>query len=163
LTNTGGATILRSTVHKGQKLYNLSLSNVRTVHKHNETTRTVEAPLGAIPSEAFHAKRTPNIETWHRRLGHCNNGAIIDMARKKGALGVAIDLSSSPAKCDACIRGKQTRSSVPKVREGEKASQPLERVFVDLCGPIRPVSSSGRMYSMNLIDDFSSYVWTFPL
>jgi len=49
------------------------------------------------------------------------------------------------------------------VREGEKASHPLERVFVDLCGPIRPTSSSGGLYSMNVIDDFSSYVWSLPL
>ena len=163
LTNSGGATILRGNVHEGRKLYNLSLSNVKSIHKRNEPTAADGPSPNAVPTGAFHANRTPNVETWHRRLGHCNVGAIVDMARKEGAEGMTIDLSCSPAKCDACIRGKQTRSSVPKSREGEKATRPLERVFVDLCGPIRPVSSSGRVYSMNLIDDFSSYVWTFPL
>ena len=85
------------------------------------------------------------------------------MARKKAVEGMSINLSSSPLKCEACILGKQTQSTIPKIREGERASRPLERVFVDLCGPIRPVSSSGRMYSMNVIDDFSSYVWSLPL
>jgi len=55
------------------------------------------------------------------------------------------------------------RTPVSKVREGEKAKRPLEHVFIDLCGPIWPLSSSGHLYSMNVIDDFSSYVWTIPL
>jgi transposase InsO family protein len=34
---------------------------------------------------------------------------------------------------------------------------------MDLCGPMPCASRSGRLYSMNLIDDFSSYVWSLPL
>lgn len=41
--------------------------------------------------------------------------------------------------------------------------QRLEQVFVDLCGPYLVTSKSGCRYSMNIIDDFSSYVWTIPL
>jgi len=52
---------------------------------------------------------------------HCNFGAIIDMARKHTIKGIAINLSSSPAKCDACIRGIQTCTLVSEVRKGEKA------------------------------------------
>jgi len=85
------------------------------------------------------------------------------MACKQAVEGMTINLSSSPPKCQACILGKQTCLSVPKEREGERASQPLECVFVDLCGPIHPASSLGRLYSMNMIDDFSSYVWSLPL
>ena len=85
------------------------------------------------------------------------------MAKKHTVEGMAIDLSSTPPKCDSCIRGKQMQTLVSKVREGEKAKRPLECVFVDLYGPIRPLSSSGRLYSMNVIDNFLSYVWTIPL
>src|ERR1700674_4680045 len=74
-----------------------------------------------------------------------------------------IDVSAPPPKCPHCILGKQTRSSVPKVREGIKATVQLERVYVDLCGPMSICSRSGRLYSMNLIDDFSGYVWSLPL
>jgi len=52
---------------------------------------------------------------------------------------------------------------VSKVREGEKVKCPLECVFVDLCGPIQLLSSSGCLYSINMIDDFLSYVWMIPL
>lgn len=162
LTNRGGTTILRGTVHENRRLYALSLVKARTTHKLPSGSHSISGTNDGSTT-ALYATRTPDVETWHRRLGHCNFGAIVDMARKGAVEGMAINLSSSPPKCDACIRGKQTRSPVSKVREGEKASRPLERVFVDLCGPINPVSSSGRLYSMNVIDDFSSYVWCLPL
>jgi len=77
--------------------------------------------------------------------------------------GMPIDLSSAPAACDHCILGKQTRSHVPKMQEGRRATKRLEQVFVDLCGPMPCVSKYGHLYSMNVIDDFSSYVWSLPL
>jgi transposase InsO family protein len=74
-----------------------------------------------------------------------------------------IDLSSSSPRCNHCILGKQTRSSVPSQREGSKVTKPLERVFVDLCGPMPCCSRSNCLYLINLIDDFSSYIWSLPL
>jgi len=74
-----------------------------------------------------------------------------------------IDLSSALAACDHCILGKQTRSHVLKMREGCRATKRLERVFINLCGPMPYVSKYGHLYSMNVIDDFSSYVWSLPL
>src|ERR1700722_4725513 len=88
---------------------------------------------------------------------------IIDMARSHEVEGMPIDLSTAPPKCDLCILAKQTQSSVPKVREGERATRRLERVHVDLCGPMSVVSRSGCRYSMNIVDDFSGYVWSIPL
>src|SRR6266852_8136106 len=41
-----------------------------------------------------------------------------------------------PSKCERCILGKQTRSSVPKVREGVWATKQLEHVYVNLCSPM---------------------------
>jgi transposase InsO family protein len=85
------------------------------------------------------------------------------MARDKVIKGMPIDLSSSPLKCDACILGKQTHSSVPKVREGGRAENPLQCVYVDLCGSMPVTSQSGHLYSMNVIDNHSGYVWSLPL
>ena len=167
LTDASGAIILRGNVHKARRLYYLSIAKAHTMHVCNNPTIT-DAPPNAGPTDrsatnAFHASCVPDVETWHHCLGHCSVGAVINMARKYTVEGMTINLSSSPPKCDACIRGKQTHKPVSKVREGEKATRPLERVFVDLCGLIRPISSSGQLYSMNVIDDYSSYVWTLPL
>jgi len=134
LTNSSGATVLRGSVHENRRLYALSLSKARTTHAKTVTPSSPDKPPVPQPTSALYASRTPDVETWHRQLGHCNLGAVVDMARQGSAEGMKINLSSSPPKCDACILGKhwQTRSSVSKVREGEKAARPLERVFVDL-------------------------------
>jgi transposase InsO family protein len=74
-----------------------------------------------------------------------------------------IDLSSLPPVCDACILGKQTKSSIPKVREGIRADRKLGIVHVDLMEHPDTVSVAGNRYIMDIIDDFSSYAWSIPL
>ncbi|KAI0037755.1 hypothetical protein FA95DRAFT_1453867, partial [Auriscalpium vulgare] len=88
-------------------------------------------------------------------LGHANHRTILDMATSSAVEGMPVDLSLAPAKCEPCILGKQVRSAVPHTREGLKATRRLERVFLDLCGPMSVVSKSGNKYAMNLIDDFT--------
>jgi transposase InsO family protein len=153
VSGPNNAVIARGSVSADRSLYVLS---------------TVSAPLvshlPATPSpQAFVASRVPDLATWHNRLGHCAIQTILDMAQNRVADGMPIDLSSSAPKCEHCILGKQTRSSVPKLREGPKATARLERIFMDLTGPMSVQSRSGRMYSMNIIDDFSSYIWSLPL
>lgn len=105
----------------------------------------------------------PNLETWHHHLGHCNIKSIINMAKGKVSEGMQIDLSSHPAKCDHCALGKQSHVLVPKMQEGNKATEWLGRVYVNLCGLMAVTSCTGNLYSMNLINDFLGYVWTVPL
>jgi hypothetical protein len=114
-------------------------------------------------SSAHYSSCLPGIDTWHRHLGHCGSCAIIDMARTNAVEGMLINVSTPPSKCEHCILGKQTRSLVLRVREGARASKPLECVYVDLCGPMAISSHSDHLYSMNIIDDYSSFVWTLPL
>ena len=59
--------------------------------------------------------------------------------------------------------GKQVRTSVPNVRSGEKSKCKLGIVWVDLTGPEAVESASHMQYLMNVVDDHSSYPWTFPL
>ena len=124
--------------------------------------QTQEKPDDLTTSTAFYT-RVPDIETWHRRLGHCNVHLIVDMAKTGVTQGMPIDLSILPANCDHCALGKQSHSSVLKVREGPKASKRLERVYADLCGPMAVTSCTGNVYTMNIIDNYSGYVWSVPL
>ena len=71
-----------------------------------------------------------------------------------------INLSSAPPKCQSCILGKQTRTPVPKVREGAQAEGVLDVVYIDLTGPESVQSTSGFNYVMNIIDNVSSFVHT---
>ena len=85
---------------------------------------------------------------------------MLDMAHSDVTTGMPVNLSLAPQACDACIRGKQTHSSVLKIREGRKANRHLGCVFVDLTGPQTVTSCSGFCYIMNIIDDFLGYHWT---
>ena len=153
--NRSNTILARGSISASRRLYVLSGKPPLVQHQ--------KKSYAAVASEtALHA-RVANVETWHRRLGHCNAQAIIDMAKGGVTEGMQIDLSTHPAKCDHCALGKQTRTAVPKTRENAKATKRLERVYVDLCGPMAVTSRAGNVYSMNLIDDFSGYVWTVPL
>jgi hypothetical protein len=154
--NSGGAVVLMGTAIVPCHLYALNCISPSTVHK------PVSPSPAAIPS-AHYSARVPNVKTWHRQLGHCNNQTIIDMAHQSVVTGMPIDLSSTPPTCDHCILGKQTHSSVPRLCEGAKATRRLEWVFVDLCGPLPCMSQSGHLFSLNIIDNFSSYVWSIPI
>ena len=39
-----------------------------------------------------------------------------------------------------------------------KATKRLERVYIDLHGPMAVMSRASNLYSMNMIDDFSGYI-----
>jgi len=131
-------------------LSHFELASLRQGHTHAATGIT-------------HASRTPDIETWHRRLGHCDIQTIIDMARNHAIDGMTIDLPIAPFTCVNCVFGKQARLPAPGERESVQAKRPLERVYMHLWGPMSVTSQSGRLFAMIFVDDFSSYVWTVPL
>ena len=106
LMNTDGTIMARGVVSSIRNLY--TLTTINNCH--------------LLPHIGLIATCTPNIETWHRRLAHCGVKTIIDMARNGIVTGMPIDLSVLPPLCDHCIVGKQTRRTVPRVREGLKAS-----------------------------------------
>ena len=141
--NTSGGTVIEAT-HKDHGLY-----TIYGDHAHMDS--------------AFLARAVPTIATWHKRLGHIGYQAIVDMARLKMAEGMSIDISVSPPTCEHCILGKQSKTPIPRVREGERAKVPLGIVYSDLTGPQDILSSGGAMYLMNIIDDYSSYPWGFTL
>lgn len=145
ITSLSGTTIATGTLAASRLgLFTLNLGSTLTEH-------------------AFIATRIPDLETWHRRLGHVNTQSIVNMLDKGMVQGMKIDLSSEPPKCQHCILGKQIRSSVPRKREGEKAKGILDIVHIDLTGPQATKSASGNAYIMSIIDDFSSYTWAIPL
>ena len=83
--------------------------------------------------------------------------------KKKLVTGMPTNLSNLPPLCDHCILGKQTRTPVPKVREGGRATRRLEKVFSDITGPEDTQTAYGGLYMLNFIDDFSQKTWVYIL
>src|ERR1700676_4031085 len=89
--------------------------------------------------------------------------SIIQMSDNGMAKGMHVDLCSAPPKCQPCILGKQTRTSVPKVRKGQRAEGVLDCIYIDLTGPQSVQSAAGNSYVMNLVVDATSFCWTIPI
>jgi hypothetical protein len=153
LRNSSGITVATGSLHNSKRIYKLNLAGVPPAQ-----ARIADA---SGTDDAFIASRIPSIETWHRRLGHANNHAIIQLATKGLATGMPVDLSTMPGACDACVKGKQTRTHVPSVREGKRATEPLEKIFVDLTGPF-DLSASKNLYAMDIVDDASAAPFALP-
>ncbi|KAM7488108.1 hypothetical protein LguiB_025592 [Lonicera macranthoides] len=64
--------------------------------------------------------------------------------------------------CKDCLVGKQQRDSFPK-QSMWRASQILQLVHADICGPIKPISNSKKRYLISFIDDFSRKTWIYFL
>lgn len=128
--------------------------------------------LYSLTLQSAYAKHTlavqhsPDMDTWHCRLGHANYQAIMEMACSGTIAGMPSTFSSKLPKCDSCILGKQSETPVPKVWEegmGHRSQRKLGIVWVDLTGPEAVTTRSGHKYIMNLVDDFTNMPWTILL
>lgn len=61
-----------------------------------------------------------------------------------------------------CLRGKQHREPISK-ESNWRASQKLELIHADICGPISPASNSMKRYILCLIDDLIRKTWVYFL
>ena len=61
--------------------------------------------------------------------------------------------------CEACQKGKQTKSSF-KIKNEISTIRPFQLLHMDLVGPTRVKSLRGNLYTMVIVDDFSRFTWT---
>jgi transposase InsO family protein len=94
---------------------------------------------------------------WHMRFGHVNFRALRSLAAE-GMVNCMPVLEQVEQVCDGCMLAKQRRSPFPAVSEF-RASQRLQLVHSDLCGPITPATPGGKRYFLLVVDDFSRYMW----
>ena len=153
--HAGNMLVATGEIIPGRNIY--KLNHLSVVHPSSKSMSHAPSEDHAYLSQSA---RIPSLDTWHRRLGHVNNQAILDMATKGLAVGMPVDLSVHPPVYTCCILGKQKRNIVLKVREGPKSDHPLKKVYIDLCGP-HIWSSLKNKYSVDIIDDYSGFPWSF--
>ncbi|KAJ3757791.1 hypothetical protein EV360DRAFT_29617, partial [Lentinula raphanica] len=96
--------------------------------------------------------RPVDLETWHRRMGHAGLSRIRMMIRKNLVDGMVVvgPIDEKLDDCDSCHMGKAKRRPFDAVSTRE--SRLLERVHVDLTGPMRVRAIGGYYYSMPIVD-----------
>jgi len=95
---------------------------------------------------------------WHRRFGHASFSLMDKLRARNLVIGLPSVKFLIQHICDACVRGKQVRSSF-KSKNMVSTTKPLELIHMDLCGPMRVQSRSGKKYVLVIIDDFSRFTW----
>ena len=106
-------------------------------------------------------QNSPVGDLWHYRFGHMNNDALRQAFRDNLVHGLP-DVGARQRQCISCLRGKQHREAIPKVST-RRASELLELVHSDLCGPMQTQSLGGALYFMLIIDDCSRFTWVYFL
>ncbi|KAJ9541893.1 hypothetical protein OSB04_028399 [Centaurea solstitialis] len=112
-------------------------------------------------SEIYHiSKRSKDIEDqtylWHCRLGHINKKRV-ELLLKGGFLG---NFDYKPFdNCESCLSGKMTKQ--PFNSENERATDLLEIIHTDVCGPFSHVARGGYQYFNTFTDDFSRYGYVY--
>lgn len=100
------------------------------------------------------------LEDWHKAMGHPDIAQIKNMVNNKCVTGLEIVKENQLERCGDCQLGKGHHLSHPSSRR-ERATEVLERVHVDLAGPIEPASLSGSKYFMLIKDEFSGYMFVY--
>ena len=111
-------------------------------------------PLTSPSPEAL-VTTVPTVELWHQRLGHPGRRTL-----HQTLCHLDFVPSKQPPVCDSCQLGKHVR--LPFSSSNSVSYVPFQIVHADVW--TSSVSSfSGFKYYLVLIDDFTHYIWTFPL
>ncbi|GKV25633.1 hypothetical protein SLEP1_g35036 [Rubroshorea leprosula] len=95
---------------------------------------------------------------WHKRYGHFNMKSLKflqtnELVRDLPSINLSDDV------CEACQLGKLHRQAFP-VNQAWRATEKLELIHTDICGPMKIESLSSNKYFILFIDDFTRMTWT---
>lgn len=98
---------------------------------------------------------------WHKRFGHLNHQGLQILSKKQMVEGLP-QIEKIDGVCEVCAKGKQHRDTFPK-HANWRATEKLQLIHTDLCGPIQPETTREKRYILSFIDDFSRKTWIYFL
>src|SRR4051812_31749255 len=90
-------------------------------------------------------------------MWHCCRGHIgVKRMKKLHSNGLLESLDfESLERCEACLMGKMTKTPFSGMME--RATDLLEIIHTDVCGPMSVASRGGYLYVLTFTDDLSRY------
>ena len=113
----------------------------------------------SLPPQTLHTSTQDLAHLWHCRCGHLSYKGLRTLQYKKMVRGMPHFKPPSTV-CTNCLIGKQHRDPIPK-KSNWRATEKLQLIHADLCGPISPISNSKKRYLICFIDDFTRKSWTY--
>lgn len=105
-----------------------------------------------------HSVVSNTTDMWHEKLGHINFKYLKKQSHTGAIRGLPKLGRESEGKCEPCQLGKQLKISHKGISD-INTSKVLELLQMDLMGPIKVESLSGKMYIFVCVDDFSRFTW----
>jgi len=139
-----------------QVIPELITGELQDLHKGNVPLDESNAYITAPTSN-----KLTHIDEVHNRLGHLNENAIHYLSKHNLLGNLNLDPHSTLNPCNGCLEGKSRKGTPPT--STTKTFQIGDLVHMDICGPIEPVTSSGKRYILTATDDYSRYVHTWAL
>ena len=106
------------------------------------------------------------IKLWHQRLAHISKDYLMMMKNKNMAVGMDFNSKDIFNPCEGCAIGKFKRSPVRKEFRYDSAGEAvilpkekLDKICIDLVGPIRPASREGFIGFASVTDAATKYRW----
>ncbi|GKD22355.1 retrovirus-related pol polyprotein from transposon TNT 1-94 [Tanacetum coccineum] len=113
------------------------------------------SPNGAC----FFAKASESINwLWHKRPSHLNFKNINKLAKQNKVLGLPSLVYSKDKPCTTCEKGKHHRASF-KTKQNFSIRKCLHLLYMDLFGPVSPMSINHEKYTLVIVDEYSRYTW----
>lgn len=116
--------------------------------------------LSTVGHFVLTARAEEDSTLWHLRYGHLHLKGLT-LLRNKGMVTGLPEIRDIKF-CQGCAYGKQTRRSFP-VGQAWRASECLELIHADLCGPMQTTSLGGSKFFFLLTDDYSRMSWVYFL
>ncbi|GJZ27481.1 retrovirus-related pol polyprotein from transposon TNT 1-94 [Tanacetum coccineum] len=126
-----------------------------------ENNRMYKLNLRSMQERCLQVNVDEKVSLWHLRFGHLHPDGLKFLAKRNMVHGLP-NIEFTNKFCEECVIGKQTRCSFPKKTE-YRATNILELIHTDICGPISPESFSGKWYFITFIDDYLRKTWVYFL
>ncbi|KAJ0720223.1 putative RNA-directed DNA polymerase [Helianthus annuus] len=95
---------------------------------------------------------------WHRKMGHIHLRKMNYLVHNDLVTGVHVKGFHLEGECISYVKGKQKKKSHP-TKQVNSVSRPLERLHMDLFGPVNVKSITGDSYCLVVTDDYSRFSW----
>lgn len=131
------------------------------VQGNRSKNRLYKVLINIVEIKCLHAATQTESTIWHAWLGHIGKQSMRAMMKDQLVMGLP-NLKIENETCASCLLGKHARHPFPNSTP-YRATQTLELIHGDLCGPITPPTAGKNRYIFVLIDDYSRYMWSILL
>ena len=110
--------------------------------------------------EYTYARVTQSVlDLWHKRFGHYNQRSLVELKKLKLVEDMP-NVSDEAQICEICQQGKQARLPL-KNNQAWRATEKLQLIHINVCGPMKTTSLSGNKYFILFIDDYTRMCWVY--